>query len=275
MKTLRTLPADSMTSRQRRISEGFSRAAASYDNEAVLQRQVADALLDSLPAACRPGTLLDVGCGTGYVASRLVQRFDAAAIGLDLAPGMLEVARRRHAGLPIRWIAGSAERLPLAGRSLDLVASSLALQWCDSLHGFLRQAARVLRPHGWLAFTTLCAGSLEELRQAWRAVDSGRHVNDFPTESALHAALAQPGWRLHCCDVVTRHTWHADTKSALRSLKRIGANTVTVHPAAKELSGRHRLSRLAGALETFRETSGIPTRYRVATVVMERHDTQD
>jgi len=273
MSVLRGLPGLS-ASRQRRIAENFSRAAEHYDDAAQFQRQVADELLSCLPVSCRPRALLDVGCGTGYVVSHLALRFDATAIGLDLAPGMLAEARRRHDDLAIQWLTGNAERLPLAGRSLDLVISSLALQWCD-LERFLAQAARVLRPHGWLAFTTLCEGSLSELREAWQTVDGGRHVNDCLPEAALRQSLASPGWRLQRFDLTTRRIWHDDLAETLRALKRIGANTVTGEPASSGLAGRRRFARLESAIETFRDTSGIPTRYRVATVLMQRLDAQD
>lgn len=272
MSVVRDLP-ESSTSRQRRIAESFSRAAEHYDDAAQFQRQVADELLSCLPVSCRPRALLDVGCGTGYMASHLARRFDATAIGLDLAPGMLAEARRRHGDLSIQWLTGNAERLPLAGRSLDLVTSNLALQWCG-LERFLAQAARVLRPHGWLAFTTLCEGSLSELREAWKTVDGGRHVNDFLPEATLRQWLASPGWRLQWFDLTTRCTWHDDLVETLRALKRVGANTVTGEPAPGGLAGRGRFARLESAIEAFRDTSGIPTRYRVATVLMQRLDTQ-
>lgn len=274
MNLLREASGSSTTSRQRRVADSFSRAAEHYDEAAQLQRQVADELLACLPDSCRPRSILDVGCGTGYVVSHLARRFNATAIGLDLAPGMLAEAQRRHGDLPIRWLVGNAERLPLAERSLDLIVSSLALQWC-CLERFLDQVARVLRPHGWLAFTTLCEGSLSELRAAWKTVDDGRHVNDFLSEAAFRQRLTSPGWRLHRFDLATRYTWHDDMAETLRALKRIGANTVTGASASRGLAGRRCLARLERAMETFREVSGIPTRYRVATVVMQRLDSQD
>ncbi|MGM8849383.1 malonyl-ACP O-methyltransferase BioC [Salinicola halophyticus] len=257
--------------RQARIAANFSRAAASYDAAAQLQREVADDLLARLPQGLAPRTLLDVGCGTGYLVSHLSQRYDAVSIGLDIAPGMLAEARRRYAGRPIRWLTGRAEQLPLADRSIDLMVSSLALQWCDSLDGFLAQAARVLRPGGWLAFTTLCDGTLEELQCAWQQVDGARHVNEFMAEARLIDALKTPGWQLHDVIMTTRRTYHATPADTLRALKRIGANTITTSKqAGGGLAGRRRFAQLARALETWREGAGIPTRYRVATVLMQR-----
>lgn len=261
--------------RQARIAANFSRAATSYDDAAQLQREVADDLLARLPLIDPLSTLVDVGCGTGYLISRLAARYSARAIGLDIAPGMLAEASRRHASLPIDWLTGCAEQLPLADHTADLIVSSLAVQWCDSLGCFLNDAARVLRPGGWLAFTTLCEGTLWELQQATRQVDGRERGHAFVSESALIEALDAPVWRLHDLRLTTRKTYHATPVEALRALKRIGANTLTDAPIAAGLSGRRRLIEMANALEAQREPNGIPTRYRIATVLLERHERQD
>lgn len=277
---LGTPSTGSCADRQRRIASRFSRAAASYDAAASLQREVADELMARLPAIEPPRTLVDVGCGTGYLISGLVSRPsprlstgpDARAIGLDIAPGMLAEARRRHASLPIDWLTGCAEQLPLADNSVDLIVSSLAVQWCDSLSRFLNEAARVLRPGGWLAFTTLCQGTLRELQQATRQVDGQRRGNAFVAETALIEALDAPVWRLHDLQLTTRKTFHATPVDALRALKQIGASTLTEASTTAGLAGRRRLIELTNALEAQREPSGIPTRYRIATVLLERRE---
>ncbi|MAM58658.1 MAG: malonyl-[acyl-carrier protein] O-methyltransferase BioC [Salinicola sp.] len=263
-------------SRRQRIADAFSRAAAGYDGAAQLQQAVADDLLTRLPQTASRRALVDIGCGTGYLVSRLAERHDGPAIGLDIAPGMLDQARRRHAGRSIHWVTGCAESLPLAAGSVELVVSSLAVQWCDSLEAFLREAARVLVPGGWLGFTTLCEGTLVELQQAWQQVDGAIHVNEFLPEARLFETLRAPGWRPAEVVMTTRRTHHATPADTLRALKRIGANTITASAAAGGgLSGRRRFARLAQTLERWREPAGIPTRYRVATVLMQRHTQQD
>ncbi|WP_251978375.1 methyltransferase domain-containing protein [Salinicola avicenniae] len=267
--------------RQQRIANGFSRAAERYDGEAQLQREVADALLEALPLSALTATapapldVLDLGCGTGYAISQLIRRFggrqnEIEGIGLDLAPGMIASACQRHGDLPVRWLVGEAERLPLADASRDLIVSSLALQWCDSLDKALGEAARVLRPGGWLAFTTLGDESLSELRDAWLRADGTVPVNRFLTPSELEAELDVNGLRCRRLSWATHRTWHADARSALRALQRIGANTLTTRPVSAGLAGRARMARRLQALEAHRVAAGIPTRYRVASVLMQR-----
>ncbi|MGM8932801.1 methyltransferase domain-containing protein [Salinicola halophyticus] len=257
--------------RQQRIANGFSMAATRYDTGAELQGAVADDLLARLPALERVSSLVDIGCGTGYLVSRLAERHGGLSIGVDIAPGMLHEARRQSADRPIRWLVGSAEQLPLAAESVDLMVSSLAVQWCDSLAGFLNQAVRVLRTGGWLGFTTLCEGTLDELQAARQQTDGVRHANTFISETELIELLDGPDWRLQELTLTTRKTHHATPQDALRALKRIGAATLTDSAHARRgLTGRRRLDALTQALETWREPAGIPTRYRVATVILQR-----
>ncbi|MFC6669643.1 methyltransferase domain-containing protein [Marinobacterium aestuariivivens] len=129
-----------------RIAESFSRAAVSYDDAAELQRQVGHRLLELIPPS-EPGTLLDLGSGTGYFTPLLRSRFPGSTlISLDLAHGMLEYARRHRPGEGTAWVCGDAEQLPLASGSLDLVFSSLAIQWCEQPDRLFAEIARVLRP---------------------------------------------------------------------------------------------------------------------------------
>ena len=64
---------------KQRVRESFDRAATTYDAAAVVQRRICQRLLDELdPALPAPASVLDAGCGTGYGARLLRQRWPAA-----------------------------------------------------------------------------------------------------------------------------------------------------------------------------------------------------
>jgi ubiquinone/menaquinone biosynthesis C-methylase UbiE len=87
---------------------------------------------------------LDVGTGTGAGARVLADRFpQAEVVGVDVAPAMLEEARRLAPGLS--FVEGDAADLPFAGDSFDLVANA-------NMIPFLDEVARVLRPGGWTLY---------------------------------------------------------------------------------------------------------------------------
>jgi ubiquinone/menaquinone biosynthesis C-methylase UbiE len=93
------------------------------------------------------GSVADVGCGPGRITAHLRQ-LGMDAFGIDLSPGMIEVARREHPGL--RFDLGSMTDLALADASVaGLVAwYSLIHVPDDEVSLVLAQFRRVLRPGG-------------------------------------------------------------------------------------------------------------------------------
>jgi len=66
------------------------------------------------------GPVLEVACGTGRVAIPIARQ-GFAVTGLDIVPGMLELARSKAVGLPTRWSEGDARTFDLGGERFRLV----------------------------------------------------------------------------------------------------------------------------------------------------------
>lgn len=103
------------------------------------------------------GTLLDVGCGTGYFSKRFAQA-GLAVTGLDPDRAWLSFARHNGAGAQA-WVAGGGVALPFASNSFDFVVSVTALCFVAEQRSFLNEMLRVARRrivvgvlnrHGWL-----------------------------------------------------------------------------------------------------------------------------
>ncbi|MCG4452447.1 malonyl-ACP O-methyltransferase BioC [Pseudomonas sp. MMS21-TM103] len=246
---------------KRQVAASFSRAADSYDSVAALQRKVGGELLTRLPASLSPQRWLDLGCGTGYFSRALGERYGAAeGVALDIAEGML-----RHAqplGGAQRFVAGDAERLPLRDASCDLLFSSLALQWCADFAAVLSEARRVLRPGGVLAFSSLCVGTLQELRDSWQAVDGFVHVNRFRRFADYQQLCAGSGLQLLGLETQAEVLHYADLRSLTHELKALGAHNLNPgRPGG--LTGRARMLALIAAYEQFRQPQGLPASYQV------------
>lgn len=249
---------------KRDVARSFSRAAQSYDGAAVLQRRVADQLFSWLEQGeSRPvERVVDLGCGTGYSLSALRAKYPAAQLcALDLAEGMLNYARRQHGEHCQQWLCGDAEDLPLADASVDVLFSSLSLQWCENLAALFSEIERVLRPGACAYIATLGPQTLYELREAWREVDGYQHVNDFAPREALVAAIAgaglQPQWRRD-----TEVLYYPTLVSLTRELKELGVGNVN-RDRPQGLSSRRRLQALQEAYEVFRVEGGLPASYQV------------
>ena len=133
----------------------FGERAQGYDEgwRGQLHHQIADRTAD-LARTCMPAPkrILDVGCGTGYLLGRLAACAPQAEVlaGIDAAPAMIEVARDAAADDRLRFVVGTAERLPWPAATFDLVVSTTSFDhWADQQAG-LTECARVLRPGGHL-----------------------------------------------------------------------------------------------------------------------------
>ena len=252
------------------VAKSFSRAASEYDSVARLQQDVGSRLLtalDSLPQA--PGRILDLGCGTGYFYPALKHRFPQAEyVGLDLAEGMVEFARQRFSREG-RWVVGDAEALPLVAGSVDLVFSSLAVQWCYRPELLFAELSRVLRPGGHCVFTSLGPATLQELRAAWAAVDEHQHVNSFLPPAELAEAVARfPGLEL-AMKTEQFCMRYQRVRDLLNELKTLGAHNVNRgRPAG--LTGRRALQGMLDAYECWREEGTLPATYDVLFGTLEK-----
>lgn len=256
---------------KRSVRAAFQRAAASYDSAAVLQREVADRLIERLDLIkIEPYRVLDVGSGTGYCTRALASRYRRAQVlGVDIAPAMtVEAARRsRRVLLPghgrrPRYVCCDAERLPVAAHSVDMVISNLALQWCNPDAAFA-EFARVLRPGGLLMFTSFGPDTLRELRAAWLTVDNVPHVHDFIDMHDLGDALVRARLAEPVMDVERLTVTYARVLDVLRDLKAIGAHNAA-QARTPGLTGKRRFGAFRAAYEAMAVPDGrIPVSYEV------------
>lgn len=104
-----------------------------------------------------PGeTLLDVGCGGGFLSEEFAQ--DGFRVtGIDPSPKSIAAAAKHAAenGLEIRYEVGRGEKLPFPDASFDLVACCDVLEHVDDPVQVVREVARVLKPEGVFFFDTV------------------------------------------------------------------------------------------------------------------------
>jgi len=251
------------------IARDFGAAAGTYDRLAGLQRTVGESLAAWLPDV-QARTVADLGCGTGFFLARLRHVYpESQLLALDLAEPMVRYARD-HRPVNAAWLAGDAEALPLASACLDVVFSSLALQWCPSLERALREVERVLRPGGTCVFSTLLDGTLRELEQAWEAVDPGQpHVNRFLSGAELRRTGRKVFGGIEF-EVRTQVQEYAEPLDLLRELKGLGARHKG-DARRRSLTGAARVRALQAACERFRPASGTwPATYQVAYVRLKK-----
>jgi malonyl-CoA O-methyltransferase len=263
--------ADELPALQKKdVAASFTRAAATYDTVAHLQREVGEQLLMRLDKSEPvPARVLDLGCGTGHFRPALRQRYPQAQyVGLDIAAGMVDRARN-HCRDESIWLVADAEAMPLASESIDLVFSSLAVQWCLRPEQVFAELARILKPGGKCVFTTLGPKTLWELRESWAAVDTYQHVNTFlPASGLQRAASRTPGITLHLESQLMRLDY-AGVRELLDELKGLGAHNLNRgRPAG--LGSRRALLGMLQSYERHRSQGVLPATYEVIYGAMEK-----
>jgi O-antigen biosynthesis protein len=97
--------------------------------------------------------VLDIACGEGY-GSDLLARDAVHVVGVDIAPDVVQHARRRYPRHNLAFAAGDCAAIPLADRSVDLVVSFETLEHHARHADMLREIRRVLRPGGFLVISS-------------------------------------------------------------------------------------------------------------------------
>jgi 2-polyprenyl-6-hydroxyphenyl methylase / 3-demethylubiquinone-9 3-methyltransferase len=104
----------------------------------------------------RDKTVLDLGCGGGFMAEALA-RAGARVVGVDPSAPAVEAAQEhaRAEGLSIDYRVGSGERIPVEDASADCVVCVDVLEHVDSVDRVLDEIRRVLKPNGIFLFDTI------------------------------------------------------------------------------------------------------------------------
>ncbi|MBS0432909.1 MAG: malonyl-ACP O-methyltransferase BioC [Proteobacteria bacterium] len=254
---------------QRQVQRSFARAARIYERHDALQREVQSRLFERLDYyEAEPVRVLDVGCGTGRGAALLKRRWPRAQVlALDIALPMLRIARgHADATNPFERVCGDALRLPLPDASVDVLHSSLCIQWCATPLPLFEEFARVLRPGGFLALASFGPDTLHELRSAWAAADGVHsHVSRFLDMHDLGDIALAAGLRDPVLDVEHLRTLYDSPRDLLRELKGLGATHADAD-RERGLLGKRRFARMLAAYESMRVDGMIPATWEIVAL---------
>ena len=269
----------------RQVRRAFSRASGSYSAAARLQHEIEARLLESLdyledPALQRapPAVVVDLGCGPGRASLAMQRRWPKARVlALDLALPMLQQLQRHEGG----WrgahgdvlgrrpqpLCADVRALPLAEGSVDVLFSSVCLQWVEDLPAVFAGFRRVLKPDGLLLASTFGPDTLVELRDAFAAADAAPHVSPFASIAQFGDALVHAGFRNPVLDRDDYVTRYPDLAALMRELRATGA-TNALSTRRHSLTGKARFAAAASAYEMERGDDGrLPASWEVITAM--------
>jgi ubiquinone/menaquinone biosynthesis C-methylase UbiE len=181
---------------------------------AALRLEVPDLFGRAKELAWDRGTrrILDLGSGSGeFLALFRAEGWKIA--GLDLDPGRLQRARQRLPGAAL--LRGDLERLPLASDRQDLVTLLRVLHYLSHPDRALSEAARILRPGGWLILADRTTSPDPSLCEIHHRIERLRHpsFHRLWTSAKLSEGLQAAGFAIRLIDSleesVPLETWLA------------------------------------------------------------------
>jgi SAM-dependent methyltransferase len=127
-------------------------------------------------ADLQPRRVLEVGCGMGNFAERIVRQTSAEVVATDLSSRMVELARER--GLDAR--VGDVQELPFDDGEFECAVANAMLYHVEDLDRALSELARVLEPGGKLVAVTIGEAHMAEV---WRLVGYQKAERPFSREN--------------------------------------------------------------------------------------------
>lgn len=215
----------SMIPDKKLIKLRFEKAAATYEQQAVVQARVAARLLNLLQKIVpelKPADVLEIGCCTGLLTEKTLTRFPGIEhfTLCDLVASFEQHVCRRigtHAH-KLTFLPGDIEVVPLPDR-YDLIISSSTLHWVHDLPGLCAKLHSHLYPDSILAFSLYGTDNLREIRTI-----AGKGLN-YRTLDQLRNVVAERFDVLAAGE--TRETlWYTDPVAVLQHLRATGVNSI-------------------------------------------------
>ncbi|WP_100399997.1 malonyl-ACP O-methyltransferase BioC [Bacillus sp. FJAT-44742] len=230
------------------VKKRFSDKAATYNDHAIVQRKMANHLLDYCENQLekQPLSILEIGSGTGTMTKKLANLYpDASIDAVDLAPGMVETAKRYVTNDNVSFHCADFEAFTIEN-TYDLVISNAAFQWFNYLPETLVKTCRHVNEGGLFLFSTFGSSTFCELNQAVKwAVERLSYTKrvkvsqDFYSLQDLFAMLEAGIDKEHFSFHGTeeRHVeLFPDVKAFLKSVKEIGASNSNNHHYSQSIS---------------------------------------
>lgn len=199
-------------------AHNFSKAANSYSQHANVQKQAANDLFKLITASNKK-LCVDLGAGP-LVNSQALTALFGQVIAIDLSFNML-----KSSALNTPKLCADMDNLPLQANSIDVVFSNFAVQWSANFETLMHSLYQALKPGGQAYISAVVAGSLNEIKTAFAALDSHSHINQFASHSNINQSVENAGFKINASKKVIYTDQHSSALAAIKSIKAIGATT--------------------------------------------------
>lgn len=245
---------------RKRVSDHFRRSIPTYDQDAIVQKEVGSYLVKNLEKypEIRFERVLEIGCCTGSMTEMLCKAQDVANIWVnDLVKECAISAADRISTMVVQAhiASGDIEQIALP-ENLDLVISSSTFQWVQNLPECFEKIALALHDSGYLVFSMFGVGTMQQVRELLGVGLS------YVTDNELSDMLANH-FIIEDIEVLPYQIYFSTPRDVLRHIQKTGVGGVVEY--------RWTPSRLKAFEKRYRECygdgKGIPVSYNAINVV--------
>lgn len=185
-----------------KVSNAFGRKTSSYDQYAEIQKSIAKKLCAMIDTNIRNPSILEIGCGTGFLSEQLIKKFPDADFDItDISQDMLRHCKKRLKSTfgesdNTRFFVMDGENLQFASEELqkryDLIVSSMSFQWfCnpqESLRNLQKYSSRIY-------FAVLGNKSFYEWKDCLQKLDLSDGTINLPQwQSVIHEEIIEKNY---------------------------------------------------------------------------------
>lgn len=207
------------------VMKRFGRSISSYNDEALVQKDIARKLIQHLTDLYKTTfrCVLEIGCGTGFLTHELLKKHRPEYYVVnDLVEAMkheIEKITQVHEFTRWSFFPGDAENLIFQG-NFDLVISTSTIQWFQDAATFFKSLPRWMSSGSILAFSTFGMENFREISTL-----QGVCLN-YPTTEKLHSWLSSSFDILHCSEEIVQLNF-GTPKDVLKHIKHTGVNSIS------------------------------------------------
>lgn len=205
------------------LEKKFSRAADTYLDIALVQKEAARRVCEYFPVQFHPKRILEIGCGPGVLTGLLLQRFKEAELeSIDLSKHMLDRLSSELASPRLELTQVDFLDFNPVG-TYDLVVSSSSLHWVPHLESAFKKVYSVLEPNSPFVFSLMIEGTLSELRNLRSILVPEKEVYPlFHSAYEVLSMLENAGFTVKTSEDRRYIEVHPDTKQLFESLRNRG-----------------------------------------------------
>lgn len=167
------------------VRKNFSKSSHNYDNYAIVQKHMANELMENFAENFSELKILEIGSGTGILTEKLIKKFPNSKITLlDISSSMIEICKGKF-GDRLIYLVEDAEKFEFKEK-FDLIISNATFQWFNNLEETIINYKKKLNSGGKIFFSTFAQGTYKELNESFISVSKEyKYSQNFKSEEQL------------------------------------------------------------------------------------------